>query len=59
MRMMLGVGLYLVPLGMIVIELIELAEAPLRPVGMVKIGAGLGAISFGIISRDIYGYVLD
>ena len=50
--MMLGVGLYLVPLGMIVNpSLIELAEAPLQASwALVKIGAGLGAISFGIIS---------
>ncbi len=50
--MMLGVGLYLVPLGMIVNpSLIDLAEAPLQASwALVKIGAGLGAISFGIIS---------
>ena len=50
--MMLGVGLYLVPLGMIVNpSLIELAEAPIQASwALVKIGAGLGAISFGIIS---------
>ena len=41
--MMLGVGLYLVPLGMIVNpSLIDLAEAPLQASwALVKIGAGL------------------
>ena len=50
--MMLGLGLYSVPLGMIVSpSLIELAEAPIQASwALVKIGAGLGAISFGIIS---------
>lgn len=50
--MMLGVGLYLIPLGMIANpELIHLGTDPVMALLMaVKIGIGLAAISFGIIA---------
>ncbi|GGE95200.1 TRAP transporter fused permease subunit [Stappia taiwanensis] len=50
--MALGLGLYLVPLGMIANPaLIELAADPVTALlAMVKVGAGLAAISFGVIA---------
>lgn len=50
--MALGLGLYLVPLGMIANPaLIELAAEPVTALlAMVKVGAGLAAISFGVIA---------
>ena len=51
--MALGVGLYLVPLSMIAQPaIIRLAEAPVPALGaFAMIGAGLAAISFGLIGR--------
>lgn len=51
--MALGVGLYLIPLGMIAQpEIIAPAEAPVAAVAaFLLIGAGLAAISFGLIGR--------
>ncbi|MCA1298373.1 TRAP transporter permease [Stappia indica] len=50
--MALGLGLYLVPLGMIANPaLIELTAAPVAALlAMVKVGAGLAAISCGVIA---------
>ena len=50
--MMLGVGLYLIPLGMVANpDLIRLGSAPLMALLMAgKVGVGLAAISFGIIA---------
>ncbi len=49
--MMLGIGLYLIPLGMIANpNLIALATAPLAAIATaLKIGLGLGAVSHGVI----------
>ena len=49
--MTLGVGLYLVPLGMIAApDLIELADTPWRAAGAaLKVGAGLGVISWALV----------
>ena len=56
--MALGVGLYLIPLGMIANpHLIGLESAPGPALyAMVKIGAGLAAISFGIIAPKPFLY---
>ncbi|WP_425087906.1 TRAP transporter permease [Stappia sp.] len=50
--MALGLGLYLVPLGMIANPLlIDLADTPVDALlAALKAGAGLGAISFGVIA---------
>ncbi len=50
--MALGVGLYLIPLGMVANPaLIGLAEAPLRAIATaVQIGVGLGLVSHGLIA---------
>ena len=50
--MLLGIGLYLIPLGMIANpQLIALETAPLAALlATIKVGAGLAAISFGIIA---------
>ncbi len=50
--MLLGIGLYLIPLGMIANDdLIRLADAPAAAfLAAVKIGLGLTAISYGIIA---------
>lgn len=61
--MALGIGLYLVPLGMVANPaLIELASEPVAALfAMVKIGLGLSLISYGLISpsrsylRLLYG----
>ncbi|WP_102869038.1 TRAP transporter permease [Pseudovibrio exalbescens] len=61
--MALGIGLYLVPLGMVANPaLIELSSAPVAALfAMVKIGLGLSLISYGLISpsrsylRLLYG----
>lgn len=52
--MALGIGLYLIPLGMIANPgLIGLAEAPLMALAAAfKVGAALAAISFGIIAPN-------
>ncbi|MEM7508617.1 MAG: TRAP transporter fused permease subunit [Pseudomonadota bacterium] len=52
--MALGIGLYIIPLGMIANPaLIGLAEAPPQALlAMAKIGAGLAAISFGVIGAQ-------
>ena len=51
--MLLGIGLYLIPLAMIASPaLIELREAPLTALlVMVKVGLGLAAISHGVIGK--------
>ena len=51
--MALGVGLYVIPLGMIANpDLIALGEAPLAAIlTAVQIGLGLAALSFGLIAR--------
>ena len=51
--MALGVGLYLIPLGMIAQpQIIALAENPGAAIlAFAMIGAGLAAISFGLIGR--------
>lgn len=51
--MALGIGLYLIPLAMVANpEVIRLASSPVAALfDMVKIGAGLSAISFGVIAR--------
>ncbi|MEM7745250.1 MAG: TRAP transporter fused permease subunit [Pseudomonadota bacterium] len=51
--MALGIGLYLIPLGMIANpELIGLAEFPLSAVlSALKIGVGLGLVSFAVIGQ--------
>ncbi|HET7409305.1 MAG TPA: TRAP transporter fused permease subunit [Paracoccaceae bacterium] len=50
--MALGIGLYLIPLGMVANPaLIGLAEAPVAAIlAAVQVGAGLAAVSFGIIA---------
>lgn len=50
--MALGVGLYLIPLGMIANpQIIELAQEPLWAlIAFAKIGVGLSAVSFGLIA---------
>lgn len=55
--MALGVGLYLIPLGMIANPLIlELADQPLWALlTFVKIGAGLSAVSYGLIGYKHWG----
>lgn len=51
--MTLGVGLYLIPLGMIAApDLIALASAPFAALfSALRIGAGLAAVSWGMVSR--------
>ena len=51
--MTLGVGLYLIPLGMIAVpDLIALAEAPRAALlAALRLGAGLAAISWGLVRR--------
>ncbi|HAD99964.1 MAG TPA: TRAP transporter permease DctM/Q [Rhodospirillaceae bacterium] len=50
--MALGIGLYLIPLGMIANpDLIQLSTVPIHAVlAAAKVGVGLGCISFGIIA---------
>ncbi len=50
--MALGIGLYLIPLGMVANpSLIALAAAPVAAiVAALKVGAGLAAVSFGVIA---------
>ena len=52
--MTLGVGLYLIPLGMIAApDLIALAEAPRAALlAALRLGAGLAAISWGLVRRE-------
>ncbi len=54
--MMLGVGLYLIPLGLVANpDLIKLGSEPVMALAMsVKIGVGLAAISYGIIAPKIW-----
>ena len=51
--LMLGVGLYIIPLGMIANpELISLESKPIEAsFALVKVGIGLGAVSFGIVAQ--------
>ena len=53
--MMLGIGLYLIPLAMIANpDLIELASAPGAAItSALKIGIGLAAVSYGIIAPNV------
>jgi len=53
--MMLGIGLYLIPLAMIANpDLIELASAPgAAIISALKIGIGLAAVSYGIIAPNV------
>jgi hypothetical protein len=50
--MALGVGLYIIPLGMVANpSLIELGTSPILAfTAFIKIGLGLAAISFGLIA---------
>ncbi len=54
--MALGIGLYVIPLGMIANpEIIQLAEQPLMAVLMfIKLALGLAAISYGLISHKSF-----
>ncbi|WP_255455334.1 TRAP transporter large permease subunit [Salipiger sp. PrR002] len=53
--MALGVGLYIIPLGMVANPgLLELAEAPGRALfAFVRVGLGLALISYGLIGRAL------
>lgn len=54
--MALGVGLYVIPLGMIANPaIIQLSEQPLMALLMfIKLGIGLGAISYGLIGQKSF-----
>jgi len=58
--MALGVGLYVIPLGMIANpEIIQLAEQPFIAILMfIKLAIGLAAISYGLISQKKFGIKL-